>query len=404
MLCVIRRTTAVILVVLLVGHLPGHNYTRKVTAHGAARESIRQQYEAVPIIINGVEHPIRRFVAAGEAQMMRRWNGPAQHRESKARRLELYRNMSEILGVGRVHRCPFEYIQASVPYEPIVIVNKAVEVLFKQGYFQAALTCFRYALGILQSGEIEAQSPQLLAATVQSVKDNIEHMKVLLSPPKQMITKRMFHIPSKDNFPHSSKPVWEKKDRTIMMWDGALSDSHCEHIIGLFGASELYQGNIFNGESFVIDAANKNVWEFDISGTAPNDARWAAVDRLIVSVTIKHLIKYERYNKGLNSKMSPLSDGGFQMKRYEVNNSTEHHSYHIDSGHFPHCGPQRLLAVIIYLNNVSEGGETVFLNQGLVVKPKCGRVLLFPTALQYTHAGRAPISNAKYNIVGFIME
>ena len=47
--------------------------------------------------------------------------------------------------------------------------------------------------------------------------------------------------------------------------------------------------------------------------------------------------------------------------------------------------------------------ETVFLDQGEAVAPRCGRVLMFPTSLSYVHAGRTPISNPKYNIITFVL-
>ena len=86
----------------------------------------------------------------------------------------------------------------------------------------------------------------------------------------------------------------------------------------------------------------------------------------------------------------------------DKNDGTEHHAYHVDSGQEPTCGPRRLIAVLIYLNNVTEGGETVFLNQGMAVTPRCGRVLFFPTTFNYIHAGRRPVSNYKYVVANFI--
>ena len=83
------------------------------------------------------------------------------------------------------------------------------------------------------------------------------------------------------------------------------------------------------------------------------------------------------------------------MKRY--NDSSNQHTYHADST----ATSPRLLAVLIYLNEVEAGGETVFLNQGLAVKPKCGRVLVFPTAFTYIHAGRRPHKGRKYVVANF---
>jgi hypothetical protein len=439
LLCV--QLLVLLVTILLVSKLGFGNKNDEET-----EKPLPAEYQVMPVLINDMEHAIQKFVALDSEEYWQRQVfdvsrnadvDTAVSAKERKQRLQYYRNMSHLLGVGKVHRCPFEYIQAYAPYDPVVIINRAVETLFKQGSFQAALACIQFSLKVLTSGEVAAEDPHAMKTLIQNTKENIKNMKFLLTAPKQMITKRIFHIPSSAKYPHFSNklvpPELKKRDKSIMVFDGALSRMQCQHIIGLFEASELYQGNVYDGKGgFAVDTDNKNVWEFDISGTAPNDPIWAAVDRLMVSVTIKHLIKYEQYNHGMNAKISPLADGGFQMKRYrprshpdkQLNVSTsskrgrnsknsessssiqqaEHHAFHIDASHFPHCGEQRLIAVIVYLNDVEEGGETVFYNQGLVVKPKCGRVLMFPTALEYAHAGRQPISNTKYDIIGFIME
>lgn len=86
------------------------------------------------------------------------------------------------------------------------------------------------------------------------------------------------------------------------------------------------------------------------------------------------------------------------MKRY-FNNGLEHHGYHADSCH---GNNRRILAVLLYLNDVEIGGETVFLSQGLTIKPVAGRIVLFPTSFSFIHAGRRPISNSKYVIINFL--
>jgi hypothetical protein len=147
-------------------------------------------------------------------------------------------------------------------------------------------------------------------------------------------------------------------------------------------------------------------------------------------VTSKHLEEYEALNGAVRNLKNPLFDEGFRMKRYK-NDGTEHHAYHVDSGQEPSCSPRRNIAVLIYLNEVREGGETVqgssrcifyifgkftfivsvhvctyfpqvFYNHGMAVQPKCGRVLFFPTSFTYVHAGRRPVSNYKYVVANFI--
>jgi hypothetical protein len=66
------------------------------------------------------------------------------------------------------------------------------------------------------------------------------------------------------------------------------------------------------------------------------------------------------------------------------------------------CVLSRVIAVLVYVNDVEEGGETVFLNQGVAVKPRCGRIILFPCSFTHVHAGRSPLSGAKYVVANFI--
>ena len=56
----------------------------------------------------------------------------------------------------------------------------------------------------------------------------------------------------------------------------------------------------------------------------------------------------------------------------------------------------RFLALLFYLNTVTEGGETEFLNAPVVVPPKAGSVMVFPPFWMFPHAGRTPRSSDKY--------
>lgn len=65
---------------------------------------------------------------------------------------------------------------------------------------------------------------------------------------------------------------------------------------------------------------------------------------------------------------------------------------------------KRMLAIIIYLNTVDEGGETIIYldKQRVKVKPEKGKILIFPANFCYPHEGVSPISNNKYILVTFL--
>ena len=75
----------------------------------------------------------------------------------------------------------------------------------------------------------------------------------------------------------------------------------------------------------------------------------------------------------------------------KLNNNFDLHVDASDSATAPRC-----LAMLFYLNDVEEGGLTVFPFHDLEIKPKKGEVVVFPPTWEYPHLGQAPISNDKY--------
>ena len=99
-----------------------------------------------------------------------------------------------------------------------------------------------------------------------------------------------------------------------------------------------------------------------------------------------------------------------------LKNLADHRSYYIKvqktkpSGgyHIWHCEADsreyahRILAWIVYLNDVEEGGETEFLYQGKRVKAEAGTVVMWPSSFTHAHRGNPPISGDKYIATGWI--
>jgi len=77
-----------------------------------------------------------------------------------------------------------------------------------------------------------------------------------------------------------------------------------------------------------------------------------------------------------------------------------YHVWHCEQGDA--ASSRRLLAYILYLNDVEEGGETEFLYFPKRVKPKKGTLLIFPSGLTHTHRGNPPMSNTKYILTGWV--
>lgn len=83
----------------------------------------------------------------------------------------------------------------------------------------------------------------------------------------------------------------------------------------------------------------------------------------------------------------------FRIKHYKKELNDEF-DWHVDSSNLDTC--KRFLAIFWYLNDVEDGGETTFINNNLSVKPKTGRLIMFPPFWMYPHKGNIPKSNDKY--------
>ncbi len=65
-------------------------------------------------------------------------------------------------------------------------------------------------------------------------------------------------------------------------------------------------------------------------------------------------------------------------------------------------GFTRWLVFSIYLNDVEDGGETEFLHFSKRVKPKRGRIVIWPAAFPYVHRGNPPLSGEKYILTSWL--
>jgi hypothetical protein len=95
----------------------------------------------------------------------------------------------------------------------------------------------------------------------------------------------------------------------------------------------------------------------------------------------------------------PLSFTGMQIQKYLKGEGR--FLPHLDNNFSPET-EDRLMAMIYYLNDVEDGGETYFNHQDISVKPEKGKLVVFSCTWQYLHEGRIPLSNDKFIITRFI--
>jgi hypothetical protein len=189
----------------------------------------------------------------------------------------------------------------------------------------------------------------------------------------------------------------------------SLSKSLCDKIIELYNLDDKkYDGITKTG----VDKNVKDTRDLIIT----NDIEWIKIKRALQKELIDNLKNYieklddkhDYLNENQNTDsifinfidFSYLSEvNTFMIQKYNKNigKFVYHNDYHIDFEERKH----RIITFLWYLNDVYEGGETVFSGK-YAVKPTTGKLVLFPATWSYPHCGKVPISNDKYILTGWI--
>lgn len=109
---------------------------------------------------------------------------------------------------------------------------------------------------------------------------------------------------------------------------------------------------------------------------------------------------YPKYIEEYPSIKRLQSHNSYYAKIQKTKPGQGYHIWHCEQD--SRAFSQRLMAWIVYLNDVEEGGETEFLYQKRRVKAEEGTLLLFPAAYTHTHRGNPPLSNTKYIATGWV--
>ena len=283
--------------------------------------------------------------------------------------------------------------------DPIHVTNDAIALLLPAGRLEDSLACFTLARERLVSDAPSSITEEVL----EIITANADVVRRALLP-WYPSARRLLHGWGTDPI---VRPPLEAPLTLRTGPDAAIHVSHSEQVtpdvcastIALFERSPLFEGNVMSAGKVLIDKKSKSRWEFDVSGEVNEHpvSEWAAIDRLMVGVVVGALASYEVANPHVRTLRNPFGDEGFRMIRYEPNaTSPEHHAWHADGGQEALGSPPRVLAAIVYLSSPIAGGETLFLNQGIEVTPECGKVLIFPSAFPYVHAGRPVTKGRKY--------
>jgi hypothetical protein len=174
----------------------------------------------------------------------------------------------------------------------------------------------------------------------------------------------------------------------IMVLDNVLSKETCEILIDAFDKTEdlVIRDSKWNQDY-------KSFKEINLT----TNPEFAEAQQVFYDKTQEI---YDFYKKHCKVEFFPEQIGfeDVRMKRYDAND-LDQFGWHTDVGDY--ASARRFLVMFYYLNDVEEGGETIFNDKinneiNLTIKPKQGRIVVFPPMWMYPHKGMKPISGSKY--------
>lgn len=153
------------------------------------------------------------------------------------------------------------------------------------------------------------------------------------------------------------------------------------------------------------DPTTKSSMDFNFSVENCNKLGVDSVEFGVQYIKVQEALKsaialyLEAYSDLQQSTM--LYDSGFRLQHY-AKNAGFYRKHHDGAPWDKDPVNRRVLAIIVYLNNVDKGGGTGFPEHGLTVDAVAGRIAIFPATWTHPHAGLVPISNDKWIISTFI--
>ena len=185
----------------------------------------------------------------------------------------------------------------------------------------------------------------------------------------------------------------------IGVYDNYITKEECDKAIKLYENQNKFN-KTFNRKFFekasVLEKQDKQYF----ASMDNIDVWWESLKPMMFNFDIawKHYLK--------TTGAEGAYDGGpFHFTTLKLQKTLPTEGYHV--WHIEHNkgfdNEPRAFAFSIYLNDVEEGGETEFLHQSMRVKPKTGRIVIWPAAFPYLHRGNPPLSGEKYILTSWMM-
>ena len=177
----------------------------------------------------------------------------------------------------------------------------------------------------------------------------------------------------------------------------ALTLEECKSLIDFFEDNKKFHNDGVIGLGNV-DYKKKKCTEMYISSNAitPGNEYFANVNRALEDGIVEYVKEYPF----LNTVTPWILTETFNINKYLPTEA--YFKTHCEMAGAPDPNSsRRMLVWMIYLNDVTDGGETEFPTQGKKIAPRAGDLVLWPSYWTHPHHGLPSNSQIKYIITGW---
>ena len=186
-------------------------------------------------------------------------------------------------------------------------------------------------------------------------------------------------------------------DNFIQCISGTLSQQECDAVIDYFESNkERHFGGTVGGRQ-IHDSKRKIDTELVVDlRELIEDKKLEPVAKALCNACEEYCQTYPFLGKIYGWKV----DSSFKIQRYNPNEAyfVEHCE---NDGSTDGIMERRLIALMVYLNTVTDGGQTHFPTQNISFSPKVGDVLMWPAYWTHPHHGIVSRTQKKYIITGW---
>lgn len=180
--------------------------------------------------------------------------------------------------------------------------------------------------------------------------------------------------------------------------NNALSANVCLNLIKAFEESDLKQPGVLYGPEGISSDSDKKSTDITFDPSFMNKEPWSLLlEDVIVSVKTGVLDYLNRHSTAM-SKMDPIDlYTYFNMQKYEPNEGF--FGWHCERAGVKHS--DRLLVWMVYLNTLTDRGETEFLYQQHFEAPERSKLVIWPSDWTHLHRGVPSPTETKYILTGW---